>query len=52
MAIAAGNLWFVCSIGCNANVANHSNHKFPAAMPMGVPCEVKSTVADIHTCMY
>ena len=44
MAFAAGNLWFVCAIGCNINVANHTNHKFPAAMPMSIPCEVKSTV--------
>ena len=43
VAIAAGNLWFVCSIGCNANVANRTNHKFPAATT-GIPCEVKSTV--------
>ena len=48
MIIAAGNLWFVCAIGCNVNVANHTNHKFPAATPMGVPCEVKSTVLRKH----
>ena len=42
---AAGNLWFVCSIGCNINVANCTNHKFPTATPTGVPSEVKSTVA-------
>ena len=35
---------FVCSIGCNINVANSTNHKFPAATPTGVPGEVKSTV--------
>ena len=44
VAVAAGNLWFVCSIGCNINVANRTNHKFPAATPTGVPSEVKSTV--------
>ena len=46
VAVAVGSLWFVCSIGCNVNVANHTNHKFPAATPTGVPCEVevKSTV--------
>ena len=44
MAVAAGNLWFVCSIGCNINVANRTNHKFPTATPTGVPSEVKSTV--------
>ena len=44
VAVAAGNLWFVCSIGCNINVANCTNHKFPAATPTGVPSEVKSTV--------
>ena len=44
MAVAAGNLWFVCSIGSNKNVANSTNHKFPDATPMGVPSEVKSTV--------
>ena len=42
--VTAGNLWYVCSIGCNVNVANRTNHKFPAAMPTGVPCEVKSAV--------
>ena len=42
--VAAGNLWFVYSIGCNINVANRTNHKFPAATPTGVPSEVKSTV--------
>ena len=45
MAVTAGNLWFVCAIGCNVNVANHTNHKFPTATPTGIPCEVKSTVA-------
>ena len=44
MAVAAGNLWFVCSIGCNINVANRTNHIFPNVTPTGVPCEVKSTV--------
>ena len=44
VAVAAGNLWFVFSIGCNVNVANRTNHKFSAATPTGVPCEVKSTV--------
>ena len=44
VAVAAGNLWFVCSIGCNVNVANRTNHKFPAATPTGVPSEVKSIV--------
>ena len=44
VAVGAGNLWFVCSMGCNINVANHTNHKFPATTPTGVPCEVKSTV--------
>ena len=44
VAVAAGNLWFVCAIGCNVNVANRTNHKFPDATPTGVPCEVKSTV--------
>ena len=46
MAVAAGNLWFVCSIGCNINVANHTNHKFPAATLTGIPSEVKSTVLE------
>ena len=46
VAVAAGNLWFVCSIGCNVNVANRTNHKFPTATPTGVPCEVKSTVTE------
>ena len=39
-AVAAGNLWFVCSIGCNINVANRTNHKFPAATPMGVSSQL------------
>ena len=47
VAVAAGNLWLVCSMGCNVNVANRTNHKFPAATPTGVPCEVKSTVLSI-----
>ena len=29
-------------------MANHTNHKFPTATPMGVPCEVKSTVIFIQ----
>ena len=32
------------AVDCNVNVANHTNHKFPAATATGVPCEVKSTV--------
>ena len=44
VAVAVGNLWFVCAIGCNVNVASLTNHKFPTATPTGVPCEVKSTV--------
>ena len=44
VAVAAGNLWFVCSIGCNINVANRTNHKCPAAASTGVPSEVNSTV--------
>ena len=44
MAIAAGSLWFVWAIDRNVNVANRTNHKFPAATATGVPCEVKSTV--------
>ena len=43
VAVAAGNLWFVCAIGCSVNLANRTNHKFPAATALGVPCEVKST---------
>ena len=43
MAVAVGNLWFVCAIGCNVNVANRTKHKFPNATPTGVPCKVKST---------
>ena len=46
VAVAAGNLWFVCSIGCNIIVANRTDHKFPAAKP---PSELKSTVLDILT---
>ena len=48
VAVAAGNLWFVCFIGCNINVANRTNHKFPAATPTGVPSEVKSTVVHAY----
>ena len=47
VAIAVGNLWFVCSIGYNINVANHTNHKFLTATPTGVPSEVKSTVHSV-----
>ena len=32
VAVAVGNLWFVWAIDCNVNVANRTNHKFPAAM--------------------
>ena len=46
VAVAAGNLWLVFSIGCNVNVANRTNHNFPPATPTGVTYEVKSTVYD------
>ena len=40
VAVTAGNLWFLYML----HVANRTNHKFPAAMPKGIPSEVKSTV--------
>ena len=49
VAVAAGNLWFVCSIGCTISVANRTSHKFPTATPTGVPSEVKSTVYKIKS---
>ena len=42
--VAAGNLWLVRLATFILQPMEHTNHKFPAATPTGVPCEVKSTV--------
>ena len=48
VAVAVGNLWLVWLATLKKKITlqpiAHTNHKFPAATAMGVPCEVKSTV--------
>ena len=45
--VAAGNVWLVRLATFILQPMEHTNHKFPAAMAMGVPCEVKSTVQSM-----
>ena len=48
MGVAAGNLGLVRLAIYTLQPMEHTNHTFPAAMAMGVPCEVRSTQEIIH----
>ena len=47
--VAVGNLWLVWLATFILQPMAHTSHKFPAATPTGVPCEVKSTVERLSS---
>ena len=47
MGVTLGNIWLVRLATFILQPMEHTNHKFPAATAMGVPCEVKSTVCMV-----